>query len=161
MTHGQNITPHHLSGDGLKIKLHSTETFPLGIALDQFSNDVPAEPPTAADVQHSTTLNVIGQTVEVESYHGIYVAFHVPPDSREAHNLEVLRELSARRYSGPEVVHAFVEYANGETYLYSGGVILSGRATAYNATFLFHFRRVKVVSSDLLKAVRGDLLALA
>jgi hypothetical protein len=161
MTHGQNITPHHLSGDGLKIKLVSTETYPIGILLDRFSNDVAAAPPTEADFQENTTLHVMGERVRVESLHGIYTAIHVEPEGREAHVLDVLRELSERRRSGPESIHMFVEYANGEKYVYSGGVILTGRANRFNSAFFFHFRRVQKLTDTLLRACGGDLLALA
>ncbi|MGV7244725.1 phage tail fiber protein [Caballeronia sp. M23-90] len=159
MLHGQHITPHHLSGDSLKIKLVSTETYPLGVALTNFSNDVIALPPTDSDYQFATVLNVIGNKVEVESYHGIYVAIHCDPASREAHTLEVLRDLSDRRAS-PEYVHAFVEYADGSCFVYSEGVILNGGlSTRFNSAFLFHFRKMRQITPDVFRAFRGDLLA--
>lgn len=120
--------PYDVSATGFSLTLHATMTFPAGVQLTAFADDVdPMDLPVAEAAQ--VAMDVNGNLVSWSTPQPQQVVINVLPDTEEDYALGVLLEANmARRGRRPrgDLITLVATYGNGATTTARNGKIISG-----------------------------------
>lgn len=117
-----------VSGFGLKVLLNASMTFPSGIELVQFSDDM--DPVDSESVQlRDKAMGINGDLIVWSKANPILLTISVIPNTQEDANLQILaaanRAAAGRRPAQDEITISIV-YPNGGTVRLVRGVITDG-----------------------------------
>lgn len=117
-----------VSGYGLRVRLIASTTFPAGVTISQFADDVdPFDLPAITVLGNAMGVN--GDLVSWTTAVPLTINIGVIPDSDDDRNLAILLEAnrSARgKYPARDTITLSVLYPSGRTLLLNNGKLLTG-----------------------------------
>ncbi len=118
----------NISGFLSKISIIASNTFPIGIYLQDFADDV--DPFEFSELQIADTkMAVNGQLLKWTTANGIPAKISVIPDSDSDIQLAILLEQNRAGYGktdAKDVINMVVFYSNGNLVTFNNGFLVSG-----------------------------------
>lgn len=118
----------NISGFGLSANIKASNTFPEGIAITQFADDVdPIDHPELVIAESASGLN--GDLIVWSKANPVHVTVAVIPNSEDDQNLGILFEANRTgkgKSSARDSISISVNYPDGSAVLLGAGTILAG-----------------------------------
>lgn len=162
----------NISGFGLSLVIVALQTFPLGIKVSAFPDDVD---PLIVEDNESTKIEMLydGTLFAYDTSNPILVSVSVIPYSDDDINLRILlstRKTGIKWLPIDDVTSMVINYPDGDRVVYSGGSIVSGPTSdsvtqngrRKTNTYKFAFGSVstlqaKQITADAINAALGLL----
>ena len=120
--------PDNISGQGLRVTLRASNTFPIGISLTQFADDAdPLDTPSQQIADVGMGLN--GDMVHWATTNAIRATLNMIPNSEDDRNLALLLEanrVGKGKRSARDIITMVISYPDGSNTTLNKGIITDG-----------------------------------